>query len=201
MKNHRLIFNLPYDITTIEVISEILKNNGLEESSKEYFDKSIKGIEPRKKVIKGAVVVLFEKKIPEEKLAEFLAKHLECPKETAKKIIADIKEKLIPYAKIIEIKSEEEIAKEREERRKKEREAGPSVEELLIEKIKGEIPEDKVEENPQTSAETIKKVEIEDVEENAEKLKKQREETARPGTAGGELQRKGQTDKYREPTD
>lgn len=189
--NQRMAFVLPEGVTVVDVIDEILTNNNIGESDDEYFNKSAQGKEPRLLITRDAAVVLFEKKVPENKLVELLAKHLETSKETAQKIIADIKQKLIPYAKKVPLVEGKPKAT-----------AEPTAQELLIEKIKGggntEYRTQKTEEQDETVG--VKKVEVKDVEESAEKLKQQREESAKSGTTGGAI-RKGQPDPYREATE
>jgi hypothetical protein len=82
------------------MILDILKNHGLEESDAEYFNKSIKGQEPRFMIIRAAAITILQKKIPEQKLIELLEEHLEIPKNTAEKILSDTKEKILPELKI-----------------------------------------------------------------------------------------------------
>lgn len=192
-KNKRIIFALPGDVTTAEVMNAILKGNGLEESKREYLEKSIQGEETHLTIIRDATFVLAKKRVPEKKLVEILAQHLKTSQQVAEKVVADIQQKLTPYAKEITIPKEEEKEKIVEEL---------STQELLIEKIKQGISNDnKVTSKeylpPESLPETIKKIDVEDVEKNAEELKKKREETAKPGTVGA--QGKEQEDKYREP--
>ena len=93
--------------------------------------------------------------IPEEKLVELLEKHLEVSKETAEKIISDIKEKLIPYIKIINIEEKEATPE-------------PSTQEIILEKIRNNTPAQQIAPLP---LEKVKNIEVKSVEENAEKLK------------------------------
>ena len=48
-----------------------------------------------------------KQKIPEKKLIELLAKHLKTTHLTAENIVKEIKEKLIPYAKVIDLEQQE----------------------------------------------------------------------------------------------
>lgn len=146
MEEKRIIFDLMGETTVPDIIDEVLSMNGLKESPKEFFNKSIKGIEPRKVIIRDTALALVEKKVPEKKLVELLAKHLETSHQIAEKIILEIKEKLIPYARIIDI--------EKEEKR---------------EEVKS-IPV------PKPPLPYAKKIEIKDVEDNAKKIKKDRAE-------------------------
>ena len=47
INNQRIVFNLPEDTTIVEVIDEILKNNGLEENNKEFINKLKQEKEPK----------------------------------------------------------------------------------------------------------------------------------------------------------
>lgn len=186
--NQRIIFNLPEEITLVRVIDEILKNNGLEESNKEFFNKSIKGKEPRAIIIRDAAITIVEKRVSEKKIIELLAKHIETSQETAQKITEDIKQKLVPHAKIVPM-GEQKIPSK------------ISTQEIILEKIRRKMSEEKPPEKSQ-QGETppgAKKIEVKDVDKNAEKLKQEREEIDKPGTVGEGLQHKGQTDRYREP--
>ena len=165
IKNQRLVFDLPEDMIVFDVIDEILKNNGLVEGPKEYLEKKSRGEETKLIIIRDAALVLFQKKIPENKLVELLAKHLECTKEVAEKIVQDIKEKLVPCAQIIEVGSEEEIANEREEEK---REKFKKANEELLNKIRVSTPELEPEEKPPVPYD--KNPEITDVEENSKKM-------------------------------
>lgn len=106
--NQRIIFIFPGDIILTEVIFDILKNNGLEESPTEAYNKSTHDKDSRLIIVRDATLIIAQKKIPEDKLVELLSKHLETSAKTAQKIISDIKEKLIPFAKIITTTKEQE---------------------------------------------------------------------------------------------
>ena len=164
MKDYRIIFDLPENIVAIEVIGEILKNNGLEESSKEFFNKSIKGIEPKKNIVRDAAIALFEKKIPEEKLSNLLTKHLETSKETAEKIIQNVKKKLIPYAKEVKDDTEQTGATEN----------NTSTQKIILEKIQKNLLEKKLQQKPKEEPlrPGVKKPENTNVEQNAKLMEK-----------------------------
>src|SRR3989344_8218117 len=116
--HQRIIFNLPGETTTAEVMLEILKNNKLEENKLEFLKKSIKGEDTHLSIIRDATFTMVEKKIPEEKLVELSAKHLGVPKDSAERIVADIKKKIIPYAQIIDM---EKIRKETDQNKKEQK--------------------------------------------------------------------------------
>jgi len=164
MKDYRIIFDLPENIVAIEVIGEILKNNGLEESSKEFFNKSIKGIEPKKNIVRDAAIALFEKKIPEEKLSNLLTKHLETSKETAEKIIQNVKERLIPYAK--EVEEDTETTRSTED--------NTTTQKVILEKIQEKTLEQKLQEKPKEEPlpPGVKKPGNTNVEQNAKLMEK-----------------------------
>jgi len=172
-KNQRIAFSFPEEITTVDVIHEILENNGLPESNQEYVDKLTKEVEPRMKIARDAAIAMFEKKVPENKVAELLAKHLETSPEIAKKIVVDINQKLIPYAKV--------ITDEEEPKRETAKPAAPTP--------------------PPPKMPYSKKIEIPNVEENAanmeksEQLQKARTVIPQPETPKPQ----GAPDPYKEP--
>lgn len=153
IKNKKIIFTLPENITLVETIEEILQKNGFQESN-EDFDALIDDSESHAMIIKDAALIIYQKKIPESKLAGLLEKHLGTSKETTENIIQNIKQKLVPFAK--EISTDEE-------------KTGLSTQEIILDKIRGGT---KTRGAPHSSAEKVKGAEIKDVEENAEKLKK-----------------------------
>jgi len=206
--NQKIVFNLPEEITTIDVIDEILKSHGLEENSKDFFNKIIAeeelGKESKVSIIKDVAVLIVQKKIPENKIVELLGKHLEIPQETAEKIIQDIKEKLVPYAKVIDLEKEsiererrkQEAEKQREIEYKKEK-----IQEELLDKIRGNAPaqEHELEELPEPA---VKKVDITDVEKNAEKIKRDRRpiiSTTKKQESLKETPKENKPDPYKEP--
>ncbi len=150
MENNKKVidFDLPEDKSIIDVIYDVLEKNGLGlgEDPDTWPDESE---ETQAMIIRSAAITIFQKKIPGEKLIEFLQKHLKTSKETAENIVTDIKEKLIPYAIVIEEKKMPEL----------------SVQEILLEKIKNNVS---FKENPPLPITKVKKVEIKNVEDNAE---------------------------------
>ena len=187
-ENKRVDFILPEGITIVDVISEILKANDLEESSAESFHKANQNKDSRLMIVRNAAHLLVQKKIPENKLADFLAKHLPTKEHAASKIIKGIKEKLLPYAKIIDIEEEEKGAEK--ERRKREAEAerqkakeqaerGTAYdkeafrEELLSRISRGRALIAPTEPEPKLPL-GVRKPVIADVEKNAERIQRQR---------------------------
>ena len=104
--DNTFIFDYPKEAILIDPIDEILKNNGLGESSKEFVDKDVEGIEPRAMIIRDAALTIAGKKIPEEQLVELLQKHLGISKETSEKILSEIKQKIVPYIKMVKLEKE-----------------------------------------------------------------------------------------------
>lgn len=147
--NLKVIFDLPEDISTISIIDEILRDNGLAENAKEFLEKDDNGEEPRLIIVWDSTIVMAQKRIPEEKIIELLAKHLKTSQETARKIVSDIKEKLIPFAKI--------------------ENQGGNFQEELLNKIRGNAPV--IEPEKKLPVPNIKKRSIIDVDKNAEKIK------------------------------
>ncbi len=91
-KKIRVIF----DQNAESVFSDILKNNGFEESDEDFFNELDKDVESKAKIIRDATITIANGLIPEKNLIELLQKHLKAPEYTIKKIVEDIKNKLLP---------------------------------------------------------------------------------------------------------
>jgi hypothetical protein len=196
------------------VILDILKNNGLEESDEDYYNKSVNGKEPRFDIVKDTAVTIAQKKISEKKLVELLQKHLETSQSTAQKIVADIKEKLLPLLKIYpEEKFSDPVFREKvsEEIFGHEEESGPEIKKRTDELLQRIRPNQNIStQNQEELSSYDKKVEIKNVEENAKNM--QQKGIQRPKeTQGSEEQKKVKTvippdqkkgpDDYRETID
>lgn len=168
----RTIFDLPGEVDTVDALGDILKKYGLEESLDDFFEKLENDEEPKEIVLRDAALALAQKRAPEEKIVELLQKHLRTTPEVSNKIVADLKEKIIPYFRVVDLEQLEKTLKEEAERRMKNRslqeelaeaiEEGISFEELQKEKEKQKL-------NP-----LVKKAETKNVEENAEKIQTQK---------------------------
>ncbi|MBU4274348.1 hypothetical protein KKE19_00880 [Patescibacteria group bacterium] len=104
--NQKIVFSLPEDITIVDVIFSILKNNGLEETPEESCEKRTKGKPSKLIIIRDAAKNIAENKLSEKDLVSSLQKQLDIPKETAEKLIKEIKEKIVSFAKKITIRPE-----------------------------------------------------------------------------------------------
>lgn len=166
-KNQRIIFDLPESADAISVIDEILENNDLKEGVEEFFNKSIKGVSPRKITIRDATIDIFQKKTSEKKLVELLVKQLEISKQVAENIIKDINEKLIPYAKIIDLTKEADIESKQKEKTKTDYDKEKYRQDLLMKISPNSIPIKEIEE---ILPPKVKNPEVADVEKNAEKI-------------------------------
>ncbi len=168
-KNLRVIFTQKAE----SVFFDILKNNELEESDEEFDAYIFKEKESRAMIIRDTIEIMARKIIPEDKLVELLQKHLEVSQDATEKIIKDIKEKLLP---LLLMYPDEKFN-------------DPIFREEISKKVSGDeknivLPYDK-------------KIDIKDVDKNAEKLKETRETIVQQNTIGQGLQKKG-TDTYRE---
>lgn len=108
-QTQRVIFQI--ETGPVVVVSNILKKYNLEESSEEACKKINEGKKPRTNIIIRAASDLVLNKISETGFISTLEKQLEITKQTAEKIINDVKEKLLSTAKIVtvgEIKTLEE---------------------------------------------------------------------------------------------
>ncbi len=104
--NQKIVFSLPEDITIIDVIFGILKNNALEETPAETCEKRTKANPSRLIIIRDAAKSIAENKLSEKDLIFSLQRQLDIPKETAEKLINEIKEKIVSFAKKITIGKE-----------------------------------------------------------------------------------------------
>ena len=158
--NAKIIFELPETTIIEKIINEILKDNNLEESSDEASRKSTQGGESRAIILKDNISVVLQKKIPDEKLVEFLVKHLEISEEVAMKIIRAIHEKIITFAKITNANEENSVYDKEK------------YKEALLNKIRGN--KSTAGANKEASAMPYKKnPSITDVEDNAEAMQKE----------------------------
>lgn len=82
------------------LISKILENYGLEEDEEKIIDKIVNGEPTHETIIIDAISKIQDKKIPEERLISFLSKGLNISEIKGKKILKDIKEKIIPTLEI-----------------------------------------------------------------------------------------------------
>jgi len=94
------------------LISKILEDYGLEENEEEIVDKIVKGEPTHEIVIVDTISKMQDKKIPEENLISFLSKGLNINEIKGKKILKDIKEKIIP---IIGVEKQETIPRKSSE--------------------------------------------------------------------------------------
>ncbi|MSU54880.1 MAG: hypothetical protein EXS48_03580 [Candidatus Staskawiczbacteria bacterium] len=186
MENNKISFIIPEETSMAEIIDKILKNNGLEESDEDFFDKTIGDIESNIAIIRDATITTAKNKLPESKVIELLQTHLNIPKQTAEKILQDIKQKLIPFAKIKDVGINEGKEKFREE---------------LLNKIRDNVSPTGPEIKLGIPAPYEKKPPVIDVEKNAGIIKQERKpiasqpEKSTPPTPPQEIK----PDTYREP--
>ena len=198
-KKKKIIFDVPGDTDTTEIIDEIMKKNGLKENLEEYFNKLTNNEEPKLIIIRDSAMVLAQKRVPEQKLIELLKEHLEITQDIAEKIISDIKEKLIPYVKIIDVEEE------KKEEIKKTEYPKEDFQEQLLDKIRGGVPISKPEIKPKAPMPYDKKPQIKSVEKNAENMNKEgqntttKEKNKLPEENKTPLPQEGKSDTYREP--
>lgn len=180
IENKRIFFNLPGEITLREVVDEILRNNSLETNRR-----TTEGGESKVAIIRDAARILFQRKVPQEKLAEFLTSHLGTSPETAQKIIGEINQKLIPFAKFVEERDETPNPSAIQEK-------GNTAQKVILEKIKGKsVPPPPRPKKPLPAG--VKEPTTANVEENAKLMEKKKEEPPPQ-----EPPQPAQDDKYRE---
>ncbi len=200
-----IIFDLPEDVSLTEIIFSILKNNGLQESEREAFEKSMREEESQLIILRDAAITIAQRKIPEDKLVEFLAKHLGTTTQTAANIVKEINNKIIPYAKLINRSEENEkefteklqTSEEIDEETKKE--MFRIAKEELMRKIGAQPQSETTEEQPKTPYD--KNIETGNVEENAKTIQhqQQRKEVVPPtNPTPVEPKKEGPVDPYKE---
>jgi hypothetical protein len=99
--DEEVFFALPEEKSLSEEIMKILENNGLKESPSDFFKKDSQEKEPYAIIIRDAALSLVKKIVPEKTLLDFLHKHLKISLKIGEKVLEEIKEKLIPYIKIL----------------------------------------------------------------------------------------------------
>ena len=92
-----------------DIIVEILKNNNLQESWDNYFEKIDKGKEPWSDIIYQSTKNLVAGNFTESEFISEIQKQLKTTEQTAKNILKEVKEKVLPLARII---SKDEIEEE-----------------------------------------------------------------------------------------
>lgn len=184
------------------VLTEVLKKYGLYENEQAILSKMEINKLPNEIKLQRMVESFAGQMITKNELKTFIAKVFRLNPAKAQSISNDVAKDLVL---LLEIHPEEKFNDPdfREEISKKafgEEEAKVVAEQILLEKIRGSRTSKDMGQG-KAPASPVKKVEVQDVEKNAERLKKEREATARPGTTAGELQRKSQPDPYREAVD
>ncbi len=156
-KNLRVIFTKEADY----MFADILESNGFKESEEEFDKYIFEEKETRANIIRGIMIAIAKKITPDEELIENLQKHLEISKESAENLVKDIKSKLLP---LLLIYPDEKFS-------------DPIFREEISKKVFGDEKNESlsaplVKKNPPTQTDKlppfIKRVEIKNVEENAE---------------------------------
>lgn len=158
-----------------EVAFNVLVNKyNLKESPEEELEHAKKGKSTRLIMIRKGIRAFAGKEISPEDFIIAISKLLNIDQQQSQQIVEDIKRDIVP---LLESFPEENLK-------------DPAFAENMARKIFGEDI---------ITQRGVKDIRIKSVEENAEKLKKEREERLRQGTVSQELQQKWQSDKYREP--
>ena len=90
------------DKSTNSLIREILNNNGLEETSYDYLQKARNGKEPWFKTLNNLSLQLASADVTEENFLILLQNRLQVNQQTAKNILKEVKQKLLPLARTLE---------------------------------------------------------------------------------------------------
>ncbi|MBU2539725.1 hypothetical protein KJ786_00980 [Patescibacteria group bacterium] len=105
-KKQRVVFSFPEEIDSIDVFSNILKENGLQETIEEAYEKLMQEKPSRITTINDATKSFVGGNISENDFILLLQNQLEISKEKAENLIKSTKEKIIPFTKKIVIKEE-----------------------------------------------------------------------------------------------
>jgi|SRR3989344_648387 len=172
-----VVFPEKADLEFSEIIKKYHLNEEEDSSSSSIFLKDSNAV-----IILNLIRYFVSEKISAKELLENLRKELGVPKETVKNIALDIFDNLIPLLEKVpenelkeynhkksgtERKNENQEIESEEERR----EAISKAKEELLRKLRANVTIEK----PIALAPTVKKTEISDVEENAEKIKTERQ--------------------------
>jgi hypothetical protein len=106
--NKKIIFSIPGEDSVTDIVYSILQNNGLPETISESVEKSINNIPSKSNILKSAVYDLANKKITEIALVQLLQTQLQTTEAVAKKIVSDVNQRLIPFAKEKDFSLEQE---------------------------------------------------------------------------------------------
>ncbi len=163
------------------VLADLIKKYNLQEGEDAAFDDTEKDIDPKEIILINLIEGFVLEKISNTEFLEALHKGLGTSKETTKNIALDIVHNLIPLLeKVPEDKLEEYNRKKSEPERKKmaQEEKTESkkedFQEELLNKIRASAPIQEQELKEEPPAPGVKKVDITDVEKNAEKIKQER---------------------------
>ncbi len=173
-KNLRVIFTQEAEV----IFDNILRNIGLQETDQELDEYISSNQESRAMIIKDAVEDLAKKNIYEKEFVDWLENIMQVPRESAKKIVSDIKVKLLPLLLVYP----------------EERFNNPAFQEEVSKKVfgvDGQLP---------ASPYSVKKTEVSNVEEN-EKILKQNKEKAKLQNINQGDSFTTEPDKYREPVE
>ena len=99
--NKKIIFLIPDENTSfVQIISGILEKNGIQNINDDLLEKED---DSKWMTVIKTIKDLFDKKITEEKMTELLQNELKVSKESATAITKELKEKIIPFGKKINI--------------------------------------------------------------------------------------------------
>jgi len=103
-KKYEIIFEGEND--PIDIISEILKNNGLEETDDEYLEKIEQGKTAKTDILYETTKKLAKGDLSEKDLISFIKNQMGISEEIATNIMSEIQKKLLPIAKKTSFNSE-----------------------------------------------------------------------------------------------
>lgn len=174
-QNQRVIFTDKAEL----IFSKIVQENNLQETLQKTGGFSVSHKESPEMIARMATVIMARKTVSEEKVSELLQKHLNLPQESIRKIMDDIKNRLLP---LLLVYPEENFQ-------------NPIFRNEISKKVFGQ--EKQLTDSQAINAQ-VKKIEVPDVEKNAQELQKKRTGKIQKNTIGEQIKNKGQ-DRYREP--
>ncbi len=192
-------YELKYSEEIQNAILELMQRYNLALNPSLSLTERLKKENPKVMIFRLAKKIL-NKEGKFQDIIEVLKKDLKMHQKDAEKLAHDIKNRIVPLTDIIEVNDEIKKQQEEADQRKDEYQKEKFKEELL-EKIKASAPK---QEEPPKPADTKtagpKKIEISDVDKNAEELKKMREEIEKKKEEE-KIKQNTSKDRYREPID
>jgi hypothetical protein len=108
--NQKNIFAPNESSTSVDILSNFLKDNGLEETKQEIYEKIKNGKSTKATILKRIVLNFADVKIPDKELPVLLVKELGAQEAKIDELIKNIKSVLLPLVKKVEIQEETPVS-------------------------------------------------------------------------------------------